>query len=140
MNQFYRDFFDYDGVLIATPVYEMGITGQLAAYFSRFRPHYLKQKKDPNAMLFKPGAALAVGGTRNGGQEMTILVIHNFFHTSGMMIVNGGLGAYGGAAVWSQDKMAKGAEEDLKGMENARTVGYRLGLAVAAISKGLEKA
>jgi multimeric flavodoxin WrbA len=133
MNQIYKDFFDYHGVLIATPVYEMGITGQLAAFFSRFRPFYLQQKDDPDGMLLKFGAAMAVGGTRNGGQEMTIQVIHGFFHTSGMTVINGGLGTYGGAAVWSQDKMAKGAEEDLKGMENARSIGRRLAKAAAAV-------
>jgi multimeric flavodoxin WrbA len=133
MNQIYKDFFYYDGVLIATPVYEMGITGQLAAFFSRFRPFYLQQKDDLDGMLLKFGAAMAVGGTRNGGQEMTIQIIHGFFHTSGMTIINGGLGAYSGAAVWSQDKMAKGAEEDLKGMENARSVGRRIAKAAAAV-------
>jgi multimeric flavodoxin WrbA len=136
MNQLYRDFFDYDGVLIATPVYEMGITGQLAAYFSRFRPFYLQQREDPDGMLLKFGAAMAVGGTRNGGQETTIQIIHGFFHTSGLAIINGGLGTYGGAAVWSQDKMAQGAEEDLKGMENARNIGRRIAKAAAAI-KGI---
>jgi multimeric flavodoxin WrbA len=136
MNRLYKEFFDYDGVLIATPVYEMGITGQLAAFFSRFRPFYLRQKDDPDGMLLKFGAAMAVGGTRNGGQEIAIQIIHGFFHTSGMTIINGGLGAYGGAAVWSQDKMAKGAEEDLKGMENARSVGRRLAKAAGALKRG----
>jgi multimeric flavodoxin WrbA len=136
MNELYQDFYSYDGVLVATPVYSMGITGQLAAYFSRFRPNYLKQKDNPDLMLYIPGAAMAVGGTRNGGEETAINVIHGFFHTKGMPIINGGLGVYGGAAVWSQDKMAQGAEEDLKGMENARTIGRRLALAAKALKKG----
>jgi multimeric flavodoxin WrbA len=79
-------------------------------------------------MLFFPGAAMAVGGTRNGGQETTINAIHGFFHTNGITIVNGGLGIYAGAAVWSQDRMAQGAQEDLKGMENARSIGRRLAM------------
>jgi multimeric flavodoxin WrbA len=128
MNSLYRDFYSYDGVLIATPVYTMGITGQLAAYFSRFRPSYLKQRDNPDGMLFFPGAAMAVGGTRNGGQETAINAIHGFFHTNGITVVNGGLGIYGGAAVWSQDRMAQGAQDDLKGMENARAIGRRLAL------------
>jgi multimeric flavodoxin WrbA len=128
MNSLYRDFYSYDGALIATPVYTMGITGQLAAYFSRFRPSYLKQRDNPDGMLFFPGAAMAVGGTRNGGQETAINAIHGFFHTNGITVVNGGLGIYGGAAVWSQDRMAQGAQDDLKGMENARAIGRRLAL------------
>jgi multimeric flavodoxin WrbA len=128
MNGLYRDFYSYDGALIATPVYTMGITGQLAAYFSRFRPSYLKQRDNPDGMLFFSGAAMAVGGTRNGGQEAAITAIHGFFHTNGITVVNGGLGIYGGAAVWSQDRMAQGAQDDLKGMENARSIGRRLAM------------
>jgi multimeric flavodoxin WrbA len=136
MNALYQDFYKYQAALISTPVYTMGITGQLAAYFSRFRPSYLKQKDNPDGMLYFLGAAMAVGGARNGGQETTINAIHGFYHTNGISIVNGGLGIYGGAAVWSQDKMAKGAEEDLKGMDNARAIGRRLALAARAINKG----
>ncbi|MDR3146069.1 MAG: flavodoxin family protein [Treponema sp.] len=136
MNELYKDFDSYDGVIIASPVYTMGITGQLAAYFSRFRPGYLKQRENPDRMLFFPGAALAVGGTRNGGQEIAINIIHGFFHTKGITVVNGGLGIYGGAAVWSQDRMAQGAQEDLKGMENARAIGRRLALMARLIHAG----
>jgi multimeric flavodoxin WrbA len=137
MNSLYQDFYNYQAILIATPVYTMGITGQLASYFSRFRPSYLKQKDNPDQMLYTLGAAMAVGGTRNGGQETTITAVHGFFHTNGITVVNGGLGIYGGAAVWSQDKMAKGAEEDLKGMDNARSIGRRLALAALAMGKGI---
>jgi multimeric flavodoxin WrbA len=138
MNALYREFYSYDGVLIATPVYTMGITGQLAACFSRFRPSYLKQRDNPNGMLFFPGAAMAVGGTRNGGQETAINAIHGFLHTNGITVVNGGLGIYGGAAVWSQDRMAQGAREDLKGMENARSIGRRLAM-MARVIQGARK-
>lgn len=136
MNELYRTFFDYDAYLIASPVYNMGVTGQLGCWFSRFRPHYLMQKENPDCNLYKAGAALTVGGTRNGGEETAINVIHGFFHTKGIAVVNGGLGVYGGAAVWSQDKMAQGAAEDLKGMDNAHAVGRRLALLASAIKKG----
>lgn len=126
-------FFQYDGVLIGTPVYEMGITPQLNGFFSRFRSEYLNQRKNPFATLYLPGAALAVGGTRNGGQEHAISVIHGFYHTQGMPVVNGGLGVYGGACVWSQDRMAAGAAEDEKGMENARIIGKKLALTAKAL-------
>ncbi|MDR1950040.1 MAG: flavodoxin family protein [Spirochaetaceae bacterium] len=138
MNQLYEDFFDYDGVLIATPVFSMGISGQLAAYFSRFRPDCLKQRENPDKMLFTPGAAMAVGGTSNGGQESAITVIHGFFHSLGMIVVNGGFGIYGGAAVWSQDKPAAGFGEDIRGIGNARVMGRRLANAAAVIKKGIE--
>lgn len=136
MGSWNDDFFSYDGCLIGTPVYEMGITPQLCAFLSRFRAEYLKQKENPRLRMYMPGAALAVGGTRNGGQESAINAILGFYHTQGMPVVNGGLGVYAGAAVWSQDRMAEGAAEDLKGMENARIIGERLALTAKALKAG----
>ena len=82
------------------------------------------------------GAALAVGGTRNGGQECAINTLLGWFHTQGMTVVNGGLGVYAGAAVWSQDRMAQGAAEDEKGMANVKTVAQRLALIATALKNG----
>lgn len=136
MGTWNEDFFKYDGYLIASPVYEMGITPQLSAFFSRFRSEYLNQRENPLIRMYTPGAALAVGGTRNGGQESAINVILGFYHTQGMPVVNGGLGVYAGAAVWSQDRMAQGAAEDEKGMENARVIGKKLALTAKALKAG----
>jgi len=136
MNEWNEKFFEYDGILIGTPVYDMGITPQLSAFISRFRGEYLNQKKDPLNRMFFPGAALAVGGTRNGGQETAIHIIHGFYHTQGMPIVNGGLCVYGGAAVWSQDKMAEGAAADETGMKNARLIGKKLALTARTLQEG----
>jgi multimeric flavodoxin WrbA len=133
MQEWSRTFFTYDGVLIGSPVYCMGITPQLTAFFSRFHPEYLNQKENPLLHMYMPGAALAVGGTRNGGQEIAMSIIHGFYHTQGMPIVNGGLGIYGGAAVWSQDRMAQGAEEDACAMANARLLGKKLALTAGAL-------
>ena len=55
-------------------------------------------------------------------------------------MVNGGLGVYAGAAVWSQDRMAEGAAEDEKGMENARAIGRRLALTAKALKAGKPQA
>jgi multimeric flavodoxin WrbA len=126
MMPFYERFYAADAYLIASPVYEMNITAQLATFFNRFRPTYLLLKHDPEYFSNKLGSAIAVGGTRNGGQEMTINAIHGFYHTHGISVVNGGLGCYGGAAVWSQDKGAEGAAEDLVGMKNVLSIAKKL--------------
>lgn len=136
MQEWNRSFFDYDGILIGTPVYDMGLTPQLVGFFSRFRAEYLNQKDDPFIRMYLPGAALAVGGTRNGGQEMAIQAIHGFYHTQGMPIVNGGLGVYGGTSVWSQDRMAEGARDDERAMANARMLGKKLALTAKALKAG----
>lgn len=75
MGTWNEDFFKYDGILIGTPVYEMGITPQLCGFLSRFRSEYLNHRDNPDLRLYMPGAALAVGGTRNGGQECAINII-----------------------------------------------------------------
>lgn len=126
MIELYERFYASDAYLIASPVYEMNITAQLAAFFNRFRPTYTLLKRDPFHFSNKFGAAIAVGGTRNGGQEMAINAVHGFYHTHGITVVNGGLGCYGGAAIWSRDKGGQGAQEDEAGLKNAQLVARRL--------------
>ena len=116
----------------------MAITPQIVAFISRFRGEYLNQKDDPLNRMYMPGAALAVGGTRNGGQEFAIHVIHGFYHTQGMPIVNGGLGIYAGGSIWSRDRMAEGAADDTIGMENAKFLARKLALTAKALKAGKE--
>ncbi len=126
MTELYEHFYAADAYLIASPVYEMNVSAQLAAFFNRFRPTYLLLKSNPAHFSDKFGSAIAVGGTRNGGQETTINAIHGFYHTQGITIINGGMGCYGGAAVWSQDRGAQGAQEDEIGMKNALLLARKL--------------
>jgi multimeric flavodoxin WrbA len=126
MHPLYKPFYEADGYIIASPVYEMNITAQLVTFFNRFRPTYTILKSNPDYFRHKVGGAIAVGGTRNGGQECTINAIHGFYHTQGMSIVNGGMGVYAGVSVWSRDRKAAGAEEDTFGMENAAKLGRRV--------------
>lgn len=128
MAKLYEQYYQADGYIIASPVYEMGISAQLAAFMNRFRAEYTLVKDNPFYFSKRVGAAIAVGGTRNGGQECAINTILGFYHTQGITVVNGGLGCYGGAAVWSQDKMARGAEEDDIGIKNAKLIGRKVAL------------
>ena len=134
MKNVFHTFMDADAYLIASPVYSMGITPVLNAFFSRFRPNFLLSKQNPDINLLKVGGAIAVGGTRNGGQESAINAIHGFYHTKGISIVNGGLGAYSGGAVWSRDRGAEGAGEDEEGIKHVRAMGRRVAKAAIAMS------
>jgi multimeric flavodoxin WrbA len=138
MSKLYDSFYEADGYIFASPVYDMGITAQLAAYFNRFRSIYTIVKKDPDYFSSRVGGAIAVGGTRNGGQECTINNILGFYQTNGILAVSGGLGVYGGGSVWSQDKRAKGAEEDTVGIKNVRTIGRKVAEAAVLIKAGVE--
>jgi multimeric flavodoxin WrbA len=123
-----------DGLIIGSPVYGMGITPQLCAFMSRFRGTYGVLKDNPDYFAKQVGAAIAVGGTRNGGQECTINVIHGFFSTHGITPANGSVCTYTGASVWSQDKGEQGAREDEIGMTRCRRIGEK----VAKLAKALK--
>lgn len=125
MTELYSKFYEADGILIASPVYEMNITAQLAIFFGRFRSAWMLSVKDPFFFTKKVGGAIAVGGTRNGGQESTIQAIHNFYHTQGILVCGGGSGIYSGASLWNPGD-GSGTMEDEIGMANARALGEKI--------------
>lgn len=130
MTELYDKFYEADGVIIASPVYEMSITAQLSTFFSRFRSAWMISVKDPYFFMRKVGAAITVGGTRNGGQEFALQTILNFYNTQGMTICNGGSGIYSGAALWSPGDGSQKMDDEA-GMENAKALGKK----VAVMSK-----
>lgn len=109
-------FYDCDGIIIASPVYEMCYTATLATYINRFRAAFTKLIENPSCFSHKVGGAIAVGGMRNGGQEMTIQAIHNFYNSYGVTIVNCGLGAYAGPSIWSKNNKEQGTRDDELGI------------------------
>jgi len=70
-------------IIICSPVYFGSVSAQLKALFDRTRP----LRRHGKLLSNKIGAAAAVGGSRNGGQEMTIACIHSWMHIHGMVIV-----------------------------------------------------
>lgn len=109
---------DIRGIVIATPVYMGSMTAQAKAFIDRsvvFRR---------NGFLFKGklGGVIAVGGSRNGGQELTIQAVHAGMLIHDMIIVGDG-GHFGGAA-WGNHP--DGYKEDTTGIESARQLGKRM--------------
>jgi len=104
-----------DALLLASPVYQGTISGQLKTLMDRCRAVVAKD------ILFfanKVGAALAVGGDRIGGQEPTLRTIHDFYIINEAFSIGGGaFGANLGATIWSKDKGAAGAEADKIGLK-----------------------
>lgn len=124
MEPLYDKFYGADGVIIASPVYEMGMTAQTAMFMHRFRSAWKLGIENPEFFVRKVGAAIAVGGTRNGGQEMTVNAINNFFLAQGMTLVTGGNGMYTGAMLWNPGDGTT-IMDDPDGMENARVLGRK---------------
>lgn len=135
MTALYDKFYEADGVIIMSPVYDMNITPQLATFFSRFRSAWKISAKDKYFFMKKVGAAMSVGGTRNGGQESVISCITNFYNTHGMTVCNGGGEVYSGVSCWSP---GDGSIEmhDEEGMKNAAVLGEK----VAVMSKIMKNA
>lgn len=127
MTELYEKFYQADGIIIASPVYEMNITAQLAAFFGRFRSAWKLSVKSPYFFTRKVGGAIAVGGTRNGGQESTIHSIHNFFHTQGILVCGGGSGIYSGASLWNPGD-GSGTMADEAGIANAQALGEKIAM------------
>jgi multimeric flavodoxin WrbA len=117
MYQLYPLFREVEGFVIATPVYNGGLSAQTKAVIDRTRATLAA---DPKALRGKPGMAIAVGGDRMGGQELAIQQIHTFYILNGMTPISGGFfGANLGATFWSKDTL-EGVKEDAEGFRTLR--------------------
>lgn len=121
-----------DALIIGTPVYQGMVSGQTKVIIDRCRAI---AAQNPEFILNKPGAALAVGGDRIGGQEPSMQAILNFYIINEAIPVGGGsFGANLGGAFWSKDKGADGAKEDKEGSKSMQKTVNRL-IKLASILK-----
>ena len=105
------------GMVLATPVYNGGVSAQIKAIMDRCRALVAADK---NALRGKIGMGIAVGGDRAGGQELALMQIHTFFILNGMIPVSGGFfGANLGATFWSKDTL-EGAKQDEDGFRSLK--------------------
>ena len=105
------------GIILATPVYNGGISAQTKAVMDRCRSLLAE---DINVLKYKIGAAITIGGDRIGGQEPAIQQIHTFYVLNGVIAVSGGpFGANLGANFWSKDTL-EGVKEDNEGFRSLK--------------------
>jgi len=106
-----------EGLVIATPVYNGGVSAQMKAVMDRCRALFAADK---NVLRYKVGMAIAVGGDRVGGQELAIQQIIAFYVLNGVIPVSGGpFGANLGATFWSKDTL-KGVKQDEEGFNTLK--------------------
>jgi len=72
-----------DAILVVTPVYFGGVAGQLKCLFDTTLP----LRRDGMRLKGKLGAAVAVGNSRNGGQELAVKDVHAWMLIHGMVVV-----------------------------------------------------
>jgi len=85
-----------NALIIGSPTYFGGVSGRLRTLFDRTLP----LRRQGNMLKHKLGAAIAVGGSRNGGQEYVIQQIQAWMLIQEMTIVGDKTTAhFGGIAV-----------------------------------------
>ncbi|OPY29280.1 MAG: Iron-sulfur flavoprotein [Methanobacterium sp. PtaU1.Bin242] len=125
MYEIYPSIKDAEGIIMATPVYNGGLSAQLKSIMDRCRA---LGAVDYDFLRFKVGMAIAVGGDRIGGQELAIQQIMTFYILTGAIPVSGGaFGANLGANFWSQDTL-QGVKEDEEGFKSLRKTIKRFAL------------
>jgi len=110
------------GIIIGTPVY----FGNMTALCKAFLDRCIAFRKNNLALSNKVAGVLAVGGCRNGGQELTIKSVQSALLGQEMIIVGDGrpTGHYG-ATVWN-DKKVNDVTKDTFGMATAKNLGRRV--------------
>ncbi len=117
MYELYPLLEDARGIIIATPVYNGGISAQTKAVMDRCRALVAA---DRNFFRYKVGMAIAVGGDRIGGQEAAIQQILTFYILNGIIPVSGdSFGANLGATFWSKDTL-EGVKKDEEGFRSLK--------------------
>ena len=117
MQELYVLLTEAIGIVIATPVYNGGVSAQTKAIMDRCRAAVAAEK---NFFKGKVGMGIAIGGDRAGGQELALMQIHTFFILNGMIPVSGGFfGANLGATLWSKDTL-EGVKQDEEGFRSLK--------------------
>jgi multimeric flavodoxin WrbA len=144
MEKVYPKLAGSDGIIIGSPVYFGGISGELKVLLDRTEPFVRYARTGYGGGLSnKVGGAIAVGYNRNGGQETTIQMIHSYFLVHDMIIVGSGPQEtpgcyYGGGAVTypKRSRMLDAVLEDELGKKSARGLGKKVALVAKMLKAG----
>ena len=108
-------------LVIATPVYFGSMTSQCKAFLDRC----VMFRRNGFLLRNKVGGVIAVGGVRNGGQELAIQAVQAAMLVQDMVLVSEGRPtSHYGATLWSGHP--DGIEKDAFGLETARNLGKRV--------------
>ncbi len=117
------------GIIVGSPVY----FGNMSALCKAFLDRCIAFRKDGFKLRNKVAGVLAVGGARNGGQELTIRSIQTALMCQDMIIVGDGQPtARIGATFWSQNNSI---DDDSFGKDTAQNLGIRVAELATMIHK-----
>lgn len=86
MDEIFPILENSDAFVVTSPVFFGCLSAQLKAMLDRT----VLLRRNGFLLKGKVGGAIAVGGSRNGGQEFTIQAIHSWMHIHGMIVVGDG--------------------------------------------------
>lgn len=119
LEKLYEDMKRADAIIIGSPVYFGGPTAQTKILFDKSRAY----RRDC-AFVGKLGAAISCGGSKYGGQEVTVRSIHDMMLVEGMTII--GDGAYGFDAGHHGVCAHRPAENDEFAIKRCHTLAQRI--------------
>ncbi len=113
------------GIIIGTPVY----FGSMSSLCKAFLDRCMAFRKENFALADKVAGVVAVGGMRNGGQELTIQSVQAAMMAQEMILVGDGRPtAHRGATLWNS------ANDDIRGDELGLSTAKNLGRRVAEVA------
>ncbi|MDD5112212.1 MAG: flavodoxin family protein [Candidatus Altiarchaeota archaeon] len=116
-----------DAIIAGSPTYFAGVSGRLKSFFDRTLP----LRRQGMMLKDKVGAALAVGGSRNGGQELVVSQIHSWMLLHEMMVVGDRKTAhFGGICV---GRSLGDALKDEVGMETVKNTALKVAEALGRL-------
>lgn len=121
-----------DGILLASPLYSMNPTGLLLNFLSRMRPSG-GSRRDGSFEGLRVGGCIAVGGRRNGGQDLAVATLNAALQSTGANVVGGGVYFYNGAAVWSKNERDF---DDPTGIVELETLGRKVACVASVMKAG----
>ena len=116
------------GIIIGSPSYFRSLSSLCKAFIERCMP--LREGTKP--LMDKPVGALAVGGNRNGGQELVVQQILTAMLSYGMVAAGGKSPAMLGGTLWNEKE---DVTQDEIGLQSAKLLGAH----VAELALRLEK-
>jgi multimeric flavodoxin WrbA len=118
------------GIIVGTPVYFGNMSYLCAAFLDRC--NVLRKNF---AWSNKVGGVLAVGGSRNGGQEQTLRSVHTAMFGQEMIVVGDGRPtAHCGATLWNNGK--DDIAHDEPGIASAKNLGRRVAEVARLVAGG----
>ncbi|MBN2518445.1 MAG: flavodoxin family protein [Candidatus Altiarchaeota archaeon] len=110
-----------DGIIIGSPVYFGSVSSHISLLFERSLP----ARRHDFRLRNKVGGGIAVGGSKNGGQEFVLRTITNFFTLHDMVVVGDSMPTahFGGAA---QGRNTGDASKDEDGVATVKNLGKKV--------------